>query len=102
MDPSDHRTAGLLQAPRGRGLGAFEKLIRIVYKVLPRRAHDPMGYDRPGHTLQTTSRLNANYPPTGQFPETELANNAYTSLQEARKRCAASYCEMTRELAFGT
>src|SRR4030095_4761708 len=51
----------LLQAWSQGEVSALEKLTPLVYTELHRLAHRYMGFENPGHTLQTTALVNEAY-----------------------------------------
>jgi RNA polymerase sigma factor (TIGR02999 family) len=66
---SSHEITGLLLAWSQGEQTALEQLVPLVYAELRRIAHQHLGGERPGHTLQTT----------------ELVNEAYLRLIDARR-----------------
>src|SRR5437870_13890591 len=59
--PSSHEVTQLLLAWSNGDQAAMDQLIPLVYEELRRLAHQQMGGQRPGHTLQTTALVNEAY-----------------------------------------
>jgi RNA polymerase sigma-70 factor (ECF subfamily) len=61
MTPSPREVTQLLVDWRNGNQSALDGLLPLVYDELHRLAHNYMGRERPGHTLQTTALVNEAY-----------------------------------------
>jgi len=61
MTPSSREVTQLLVDWRNGNQSALDGLLPLVYDELHRLAHNYMGRERPGHTLQTTALVNEAY-----------------------------------------
>ena len=61
MAASQHEVTELLRQWRNGNQQALDKLTPLVYDELHRLAHQYIGRERPGHTLQTTALVNEAY-----------------------------------------
>jgi len=94
----DGEITGLLLAWRAGDAGALDRLFPLVYDQLRRIAHQHLGRERPGHTLDTTALVHEAYLKLVDQTRVEWADRShfFAVASQAMRRILVDYARRYR------